>query len=105
VLTNWSAVAVLLPGIPVVTGLATWLTAALIDVDLGLRRSMETFLNVFPITMAFGSLALALSARLMNRGAVIGISFVVVFLMYLIDIVGKIPEDFADRRWRSAFRL
>src|SRR5690606_35552735 len=60
--------------------------------------------NIFPITIAFGSLALALSARLRSRGAVIGISFAVVFLMYLIDVVGKISTDLADPRWVSAFR-
>jgi ABC-2 type transport system permease protein len=105
VLANWIAVSVLLLGILIVTGIVTWLTAVLIDVDLGLWRALEGFLNIFPITMAFGSLALALSAKMRSRGAVIGISFAVVFLMYLIDIVGKISEDFADLRWISAFRF
>lgn len=104
VLANWIAVAVLLLGILAVTALVTWMTALLIDVDLGLRRSLEGFLNVFPITMAFGSLALALSARLRSRGAVIGISFAVVFLMYLINIVGQIADEADSLRWASAFR-
>ena len=105
VLANWIAVAVLLLGMLAVTGLVTWLTAVLIDVDLSFRRSMEAFLNIFPITMAFGSFALLLSARLRSRGAVIGISFAVVFLMYLIDIIGKISTDMSALRWLSAFRF
>lgn len=105
VLANWIAVAVLLLGILAFTGLVTWLVAVLIDVDLPFRRAMEAFLNIFPITMAFGSLALLLSARLRSRGAVIGISFAVVFLMYLIDIIGKISTDLGDLRWLSAFRF
>jgi ABC-2 type transport system permease protein len=105
VLANRIAVSVLLFGILFVTGLITWVTALLIDVDLGLGTAMAGFLNIFPITMAFGSLALALSVRLRSRGAVIGISFAVVFLMYLIDIIGKISSDFVDLRWISAFRF
>ena len=96
--------AVLLLGILITTTVATWATGLLIDVELGFSQTLGGFLNVFPITLAFGSLALALSARLRSRGAVIGISFAVVFLMYLIDIVGKISEDLADLRWISAFR-
>jgi ABC-2 type transport system permease protein len=104
VLANWIAVAVLLLGILTVTALVTWLTAIAIDVDLGLQRSLEGFLNAFPITMAFGSLALALSARLRSRGAVIGISFAVLFLMYLVNIIGQIADGYDDLRWGSAFR-
>lgn len=104
VLANWIAVVVLLLGILTTTALVTWLVAVVIDVDLGLRRTLEGFLNVFPITMAFGSLALALSARLRSRGAVIGISFAVLFLMYLINIVGQIADELGDLRWVSAFR-
>ncbi len=104
VLAHWIAISALLFGILLVTALATWAASLLIDVDLSLARSLEGFLNIFPITIAFGSLALALSARLRSRGAVIGISFAVVFLMYLIDVVGKISTDLADLRWVSAFR-
>lgn len=104
VLAHWIAISALLFGILLVTALATWASSLLIDVDLSLARSLEGFLNIFPITIAFGSLALALSARLRSRGAVIGISFAVVFLMYLIDVVGKISTDLADLRWVSAFR-
>ncbi len=104
VLAHWIAISALLFGILLVTALATWAASLLIDVDLSLARSLEGFLNIFPITIAFGSLALALSARLRSRGAVIGISFAVVFLMYLIDVVGKISTDLADLRWASAFR-
>lgn len=105
VLANWIAVAVLLVGILLTSTLVTWLTAVLIDVDLGLGTTLEAFMNIVPITIAFGSLALALSARLRSRGAVIGISFAVVFLMYLMDIVGKISADLSSLRWLSAFRF
>ncbi len=35
----------------------------------------------------------------------IGISFAVVFLMYLVDILGKIMPEIADLRWLSMFRF
>ncbi len=104
VLANWITVGVLLLLILLVTSLLTWLAAVMVDVDLGLGITLKAFLNIFPIVFAFGSLALALSARLRSRGAVIGISFGVVFLMYLNDIVGKIETDLDDLRYVSAFR-
>jgi ABC-2 type transport system permease protein len=105
VLAGWISIAILLLGILAVTALLTWLTAVLIDVDLGLGTALEGFMNIFPITMAFGSLALALSARLRSRGAAIGIAFGVVFLMYLFDVIGRISSDYADLRWLSSFRF
>lgn len=105
VLANWIAVAVLLFAMLFITGVVAWGSAQLVDVDFGFGRAMEGFLNVFPITMAFGSFALVLSAVLRSRGAVIGISFAVVFLMYLIDILGKIMPDLENLRWLSVFRF
>ncbi len=104
-LANWIAVAALLFAMLLITGVVTWGSAQLVNVDFGFRRALEGFLNAFPVTLAFGSLALALSARLRSRGAVIGISFAVVFLMYLIDILGKIMPEIANLRWLSMFRF
>ncbi len=77
--------AVLLLGILLAVALLSWGIAVLIDVDddLTLGTSIQAFLNIFPITMAFGSLALALSARLRSRGAVIGITFGIVIVVIL----------------------
>lgn len=104
VLAHWIAVGLLLLLLLTVTALLTWLAAVAVDVDLGLGITLKAFLNIFPIVFAFGSLALALSARLRSRGAVIGITFGVVFLMYLIDIIGKIETDMDGMRYVSAFR-
>lgn len=105
VLANWISVAALLFGMLMITGMVAWGSAQLVDVDFGFGRAMKGFLNIFPITLAFGSFALALSAKLRSRGAVIGISFAVVFLMYLIDILGKIVDEMENLRWLSLFRF
>jgi predicted tellurium resistance membrane protein TerC len=55
--------------------------------------------------MIFGSFALALSAHIRQRGLVIGISFALVFLMYLLDIIGRISAMWENIHWLSAFRF
>ena len=85
-------------------GLVSWLVAVVIDVDLSLGESMLASLNVFPITMTAGSLALLLSAFVRQRGIAIGIPVALMFLMYLADILGKISENFEPLRAISVFK-
>lgn len=104
VVTYWLAVAVLMLFILIVLGLSSWLVAVAIDVDLSLTDSMLASLNVFPITMAAGSIALALSATVRQRGIAIGVPVALMFLMYLLDIIGKIVDDIEPLRNLSFFK-
>lgn len=105
VLATWIAIALILFGVLVVAGAASWAGSAAVDAGLSARVAFRGALNVFPIALAFGSLALLLSAWLRSRGAVIGISFVVMFLMYLVEIIGKLVPDYGWISWASAFRF
>jgi ABC-2 type transport system permease protein len=104
VLATWIAVALVLAGMLLILGAVTWLSAVAIDVSLSARESFRAALNLFPICMAFGSLALLVSAVVRQRAVAIAIPVVVLLLMYLVDIVGKISSSFADLRYVSAFR-
>jgi len=104
VVATWLAVALVLLAMLLVLGASTWVVAVAIDVDLSLRESFRGALNLWPICMAFGSLALALSARVRQRGVAIGVPVALLFLMYLVDVIGKISSDFADLRVASAFK-
>lgn len=105
VIANWVAMAVVLIGVLLVSAALTWGSGVIVDVDLNPGDTFRAMLNLFPITMAFGSLALALSTSLRSRGAVIGISFAVIFLMYLFETIGRISSTWDALRWVSAFRF
>lgn len=105
VLANWIAMAVVMIGILFISAGLTWGSAVIVDVDLDPGDTFRAMLNLFPITMFFGSFALALSAKIRQRGLVIGISFAVIFLMYLLDIIGRISPTWENVHWISAFRF
>jgi ABC-2 type transport system permease protein len=100
----WLATAILMLTMLLVLGVVSWLVALAIDVDLSFGESMGASLNVFPITMAAGGLALALSAAVRQKAVAIGVPAALMFLMYLADIVGKISEDYAVVRDASFFK-
>lgn len=105
VLANWIAMAIVMIGILCISAGLTWASAVVVDVDLDPVDTFRAMLNLFPITMIFGSFALALSAKIRQRGLVIGITFAVVFLMYLLDIIGRISPTWQKVHWISAFRF
>jgi ABC-type transport system involved in multi-copper enzyme maturation permease subunit len=105
VLSNWIAMAVVLIGVLLISAALTWASGVIVDVGLDPGDTFRGMLNLFSITMFFGSFALALSARLRQRGLVIGISFALLFLMYLLDIIGRISPTWENVHWASAFRF
>lgn len=105
VLSSWIALAIVLLGVLTIVGGITWLFGMAADVNLGARQAFRAAYNLFPICLAIGSFALLLSAWLRQRGTVIGTSFAVMFLMYLVDIIGKIAPDYDVLRWGSVFRF
>lgn len=104
VLANWIAMTLLMIVILVIAAGLTWGSAVVVDVDLGAAATFRAMLNLWPISMVFGSFALALSTWIRSRGQVIGISFTVVFLMYLLDIIGRISSMWETVHWITAFR-
>lgn len=104
VVAYWLAVALMLLAMLVVLGVGAWLAAVLIDVDLSFGESMGAALNVFPIVMAAGGIALLLSAMTRQRAVAIGVPAALLFLMYLVDIIGKISETYRPLRNASFFK-
>lgn len=104
VVAYWLAVAIMMLAMLVVLGVASWLAGAAADAGLGFGEAMAAALNVFPITMAAGGLALALSATVRQKAIAIGVPAALLFLMYLADILGKIVDDVAAVRNVSFFK-
>ena len=100
---NFLATALSLLGICAIVGLLTWGTAALVDVDLSWREIADGMLNLWPITLAFGSLALLCSSLFHRRALAISIPAFLLFGMYLVDTIGRASEDLEDWRPVSAF--
>jgi ABC-2 type transport system permease protein len=100
---NFVAVAVSLLGICAIVGLLTWGTAVLTGVELSVREVAEAVLNLWPICITFGALALLCSAFFHRRSLAIAIPAFLLFGMYLIDTIGRASEDLEDWRPLSVF--
>lgn len=103
VIGNFTATALSLLGIVALMGLLTWGTAVLLDVDLSLSTTTEAVLNLWPICLFFGGVAMLCSAVFHRRVLAITIPGVVLFGMYLIDVLGKVSDDLEDLRPASVF--
>jgi beta-exotoxin I transport system permease protein len=100
---NFLAVAVSLLGICTLVGLLTWGTAVVIDVELSWREIAAAVLNLWPLCIVFGALALLCSALFHRRGLAIAIPAFLLFGMYLIDTIGRASKDLEDWRPASVF--
>ena len=103
VVGNFVATALSLLGIVALMGLFIWGMAVLLDVDLSFGTTAEAVLNLWPICLFFGGLAMLCSAVFHRRVLAITIPGVVLFAMYLIDVLGKVSEDLEDLRPASVF--
>jgi ABC-2 type transport system permease protein len=103
VVGSFLSTALSLLGIAAVVGLFTWGTALLFDVDLSLLTTAAAVLNLWPICLFFGGLALLCSALLHRRAIATAIPGVALFAAYLADALGKVSDDLEDLRPASVF--
>lgn len=104
VFATW-IVAVLSVGIVLlITGILSWITIQVIGENLGVGDTLLAAWSVFPVTITAGTIGLVLSALLRSRGAVLGASIGILFLLYLIDVIGNINESLDGLRYISPFR-
>jgi ABC-2 type transport system permease protein len=104
VVGNFVATALSLLAICAVVGSLTWGMAVLTGVELSLREVAEAVLNLWPICIAFGAVALLCSALFHRRGLAIAIPAFLLFGMYLMDTVGRASKDLEDWRPFSVFK-
>jgi ABC-2 type transport system permease protein len=93
VVGSFVTVAISLLGVLAILTLFTWLSATLADVDLSFGAVLEGALNLWPISLFFGGLALLCSAVFRRRVLAIAVPAAVLFGMYLLDVVGGLAED------------
>lgn len=81
----------------------TWLAVTAIGVDLSLADVLRSALGLLPICLAFGGLALALSAKLRRPGEVTAIAGGVLVASYLLNTIVLILPKLDDLKVLTAF--
>ena len=103
VVGSFVATAISLLLILAVVGLLTWLPARLMDVDLSLQTAAAGVLNLWPTCMFFGALALLGSAIFHRRAVAVAIPATLLFVMYLLNVLGDIVDEMEGYQPLSAF--
>lgn len=103
VVGSFLAVAISMLAVVVIIGALMWGAALLVDVDLALADAAAAVLNLWPLCMFFGSLALLCSTIFHRRLFGIAIPGVLLLAMYLLDVIGNLSEDLRDVRTLSVF--
>jgi beta-exotoxin I transport system permease protein len=103
VVGNFIATAISTVGIVAILGLFTWVPAVLLDVDLSLEKTAEATLNLWPVCMFFGGLALLCSAVFHRRVLAIAIPGFVLVATYFVNALGDAVEDLEDAQPLTVF--
>ncbi|MBO9532365.1 MAG: ABC transporter permease subunit [Solirubrobacteraceae bacterium] len=81
----------------------TELAVVLTGIDLSLGKVVTSAIGLIPISLAFGALALMLSARVRKPGEVTGIAGGVLVASYLLNTIVLILPDLDDLKILTAF--
>ncbi len=103
VVGNFLATAVSLLGILAILGLFTWIPAKLMDIDLSLGKVAEAVLNMWPLCVSLGSLAMLCSAVFHRRVLAVAIPGAVLVAMYFVNALGNTVEGLEDARPFTVF--
>jgi ABC-2 type transport system permease protein len=103
VVGNFVATAISFLGIAAILGLFTWIPAVLLDIDLSLEKTAEAVLNLWPLCIFFGGLAMLCSALFHRRVLAIAIPGAVLVAMYFTNALGNVVEDLEDAQPFTAF--
>lgn len=68
-------------------------TSVLMDVGLSFEDTAAAVLNLWPVCLFFGGLALLCSAVFHRRSLAVAIPAFLLFAMYLLDVMGRVSED------------
>ena len=103
VVGSFVSMALSLLGILAIVGALTQITAVLMDVDLAPENTAAAVLNMWPLCLFFGAVAMLCSAVFHRRALAIAIPASLLFAMYLLDTLGRVSEDLEDLQPLSAF--
>ena len=103
VVGSFVSIALSLLAILAIVGALTQITAALMDVDLAPKSTAAAVLNMWPLCLLFGAVAMLCSAVFHRRAIAIAVPAFLLFAMYLLNTLGRVSEDLEDLQPLSAF--
>ncbi|MGN6033078.1 MAG: ABC transporter permease subunit [Thermomicrobiales bacterium] len=103
VIGSFLVIATYLLAIVAAISVALWAMAQALDLSLSMRQAWRAAFALWPLATAFGALSLALSALVRQRSWALGIPAAVLFLMYLLNVIGRLAPAISWVRWLSAF--
>jgi ABC-2 type transport system permease protein len=86
-----------------VIGSVILLVATRLDLELTARQAYRAAFALWPVTLVFSSLALALSAIVRQRAVALGAPAAVVFLMFLTNVIGRLSPPISGVRYASVY--
>jgi ABC-2 type transport system permease protein len=103
VVGSFASIALSLLAILALVGALTQITAVLLDVDLAPKSTAAAVLNMWPLCLLFGAVAMLCSAVFHRRAIAIAVPAFLLFAMYLLNTLGRVSEDLEGLQPLSAF--
>jgi len=103
ILGSFLVVATYLLVLVTVIGVVVYTVAALLDLELTMRQAARAAFALWPLTLAFGALALAMSSIVRQRAVALGVPAAILFLMYLVNVIGRLVPTASGIRFASAY--
>ena len=103
VVGRFLAAAILLLGILAIMGFLMWITALVADVDLSVGSAAAGSLNLWPLCLFFGGLAMLCSAIFHRRLLAVAIPVAVLIAMYFVNGLANSVKFLEDIQPLSAF--
>lgn len=103
VTSHFVATAISLLGILTITGLFMWVAALMANVDLSAGDTVNGVLNLWPLCIWFGALAMLCSAAFRRRVAAVAIPGAILVVMYVVNGLGRSVDWIDGLRPFSAF--
>lgn len=100
---SFLVVAVFLLFLTGVIGIVVFSVANALDLDLTAGQTVRAAFALWPLTLAFGALALTMSSLVRQRSVALGVPAAVLFLMYLVNVIGRLAPAVSDIRFASAY--
>lgn len=86
-----------------VVGLVIWSVASLENLALNLPQTLRATFTLWPLSIAFAALSLAVSAVARQRSIALGVPAAILFLMYLLNVIGRLAPAISGVRYASAY--
>lgn len=103
ILGSFLVVAVFLLLLAAVIGAVVYAVATALDLELTARQTVRAAFVLWPLALAFGALALALSSVVRQRSVALGVPAAILFLMYLVNVIGRLAPAVSGIRYASAY--